>query len=75
MCGWSSYAYNDNRWAAIAATEDFADPYSQLRAITKFKGLEKEEKEKTAELSKSTQLIEQSGEAEPIKETEQEPEN
>ena len=31
----------ENICAAIAATEDLADPYSQLRAITKFKGIEK----------------------------------
>ena len=30
----------ENICAAIAATEDLVDPYSQLRAITKFKGIE-----------------------------------
>ncbi len=30
----------ENICAAIAATENLADPYSQLRAITKFKGVE-----------------------------------
>ncbi len=30
----------ENICAAIAATEDFANPYVQLRAITKFKGVE-----------------------------------
>ena len=64
----------ENICAAIAATEDLADPYSQLRAITKFKGIEKEEKEQPAESSESAEPIEQSGETESIKETEQEPE-
>ena len=39
----------ENICAAIAATEDLADPYSQLRAITKFKGIEEEKEVKEEE--------------------------
>ncbi|MBR1653569.1 MAG: hypothetical protein IJ690_01245 [Clostridia bacterium] len=35
----------ENICAAIAAAEDLADPYTELRAVTKFKGIEEESNE------------------------------
>ncbi len=51
-----------NICAAIAATEDLADPYSQLRAITKFKGIEQEE---------TTEIVEPANDEEQEKQEEQ----